>query len=94
VKEFEGTDSFLSPHCIFRHEPLCAQFEDKSQNGHSYKNCIVNLYDYSKRQKLNMLEISDYSNIKLPIWGSLLTRLFGLLNEIIQRTEDQKCRRK
>jgi len=28
VKEFEGTNSFLSPHCIFRHEPLCAQFEN------------------------------------------------------------------
>jgi hypothetical protein len=65
VKEFDGTDSFLSPHCIFRHKPLCAQFEDELQNGHSYKNCIVNLYDYSKRHKLKMLEITDHSNIKL-----------------------------
>jgi len=41
-----------------------------------------------------MMEITDRTNIKLLIWGFLLTRFFGLLNEIIQGKEDQKCRRK
>lgn len=85
VKEFEGTTSFLSPHYIFRKESLCVQFENESQNGHCYRNCIVNLYDYSNKHKLNMMEKIDHTNMKSSIWGSLLTRFFGLLNAIIQR---------
>jgi hypothetical protein len=83
VKEIEGTGSFLSPHFIFRHESLCAQFENESQNGQSYKNCIVNLFHYSKKQKLNMMEITDHT-YKVVYLGVSLTRVFGLLNENIQ----------
>jgi hypothetical protein len=71
VKEFEGRGSVLSPHCIFRHESLRTHFENESQNGHSYKNCILNLYDYSKKQKLNIMEIIDHTNIKLSIWWDI-----------------------